>query len=277
MSEQVKNFDARLDAGNKHVIKIDSLSCGYCEREVLHDISFEMQTGEALCLLGPNGVGKSTLFKTILGFIKPIAGRICFDGQDMSSWHRKQYGQTIGYIPQSHSPSFAFTVFEVVLMGRTPFLNGISSAKKHDEEIAHNALEQLGIDHLADRNYVELSGGERQMVLVARALAQQPTFLMMDEPTASLDMGNQSRVLERIYYLASAGYGVVMTTHDPNQAFLLDSKVICVSNKSEIVCGRANEVLTQECLKNLYGTDICLGDFSCEGQEFKACVPYVRR
>lgn len=261
----------------KHTLELKSLSCGYDTREVLHDISFCANTGEVLCLLGPNGVGKSTLFKTILGFIKAKGGHVLFDGEDMREWPRKRYGQTIGYIPQSHTPSFAFTVFEVVLMGRTPFLSGISSVGKEDEEIVHDALSQLGIDHLAQRNYTELSGGERQMVLVARALAQQPTFVMMDEPTASLDLGNQTRVLERICSLSDAGYGVIMTTHDPNQAFLLDSNVICILDKDNILQGRARDVLTEEHLKSLYGTNVCLGDFSCEGQEFCACVPYLKR
>jgi iron complex transport system ATP-binding protein len=278
-----------------NVLCIEGLCCGYEKRAILSNISFEFTAGKTLCLLGPNGAGKTTLFKTMLGLLSPLGGRILYNGEDTSSWTRRRFAQTFAYIPQDHTPAFPFTAFEVVLMGRTPQLGAFSSIGTRDEEVARKVMEQLGIEQLAERDYTRLSGGERQMVLVARALAQQPVFLVMDEPTASLDFGNQARVLERIRALASgaagtAGFagasgvlgasgasdvvgasgaaddaspsgsfgsmGVIMTTHDPNQALLLGGQVACMGRDGSFAVGEAQETITPDLLRNLYGTQV---------------------
>jgi iron complex transport system ATP-binding protein len=259
----------------------ENLSCGYGARTLLSGLSFELVRGHTLCLLGPNGSGKTTLFKTMLGMLRPHGGRLLFNDEDTAQWSRRRFAQTIAYIPQDHFPAFSFTAFEVVLQGRTPKLGALSAIGAQDEAVAHEAMASLGISSLERRDYTQLSGGERQMVLIARALAQQPAFLVMDEPTASLDLGNQARVLERILEMATGsagaggaasanagegegcgrhcgGLGVMMTTHDPNQASLLGGKVACIGRDRSFSIGRAQDALTPDALRGLYGVDVAL-------------------
>ena len=258
-----------------HVITARNLSCGYDGKPVAGPLSFTLESGEVKYLLGPNGAGKTTLFKTLLGFITPCTGSLLFDDEDMSGWDRRKYGQMFGYIPQEHEAAFPFTVLEFVLMGRTPHLGAMQTAGKRDEEAALAALRELGMESFANRDYTQLSGGERQMVLVARVLAQQPAFLVMDEPTSALDMGNQARVLNMAQQLAGRGFGVLMTTHDPNQALLLNNQVICLTRDGNCCSGRAQDVLTQERLSTLYGCPVVTGSLEDNGQSYHVCIPAV--
>lgn len=257
------------------VLEVSGLVCGYGSRAVLKDVSFSLAAGQALCLLGPNGVGKTTLFKTLLGFVKPLAGDVAIEGRDTRDWTRRDFAREVAYIPQLHTPSFSFSVHDVVLMGRTPHLSGLSSPSESDERLAQQAIERMGIGHLAQRDYASLSGGERQMVLIARALAQQPRILVMDEPCASLDFGNQARLLEQILELAAQGIAVVMTTHDPNHAFLLDGDVLCLGRGGVAASGRARSVLTADMMSALYGVPVEVSAFSDEG--CLGCMPRLSR
>ena len=257
------------------MLEARSLSCGYGGRAVLEDMSFSLASGQALCLLGPNGVGKTTLFKTLLGFVRPLAGQVSIEGRDTRDWTRRDFACEVAYIPQLHTPSFSFSVHDVVLMGRTPHLSGLSMPSESDERLAQEAIERMGIGHLAQRDYASLSGGERQMVLIARALAQQPRILVMDEPCASLDFGNQARLLEQILELAAQGIAVVMTTHDPNHAFLLDGDVLCLGRGGAVAKGRAREVLTGEAMSALYGVPVEVASFSEAGS--LGCMPRLSR
>ena len=253
----------------------EGLCCGYGDIRVVEAASFSVKEGEVLCLLGPNGVGKSTLFKTMLGLLPPQGGRLLFQGEDTAHWSRRRFAQVIGYIPQSHTPSFPFRVREVVLMGRTPQLGVFSTVTRADEEIAYQVMEDLGVLALAERDYTALSGGERQMVLICRALAQQPRVLVMDEPTANLDFGNRVRVLERVRSLAARGLSVIMTTHDPNQAFHVDGTVALMGPGGRFELGRAGEVITAANLQELYGVSVGLTDVtSPDGVSVTACVPF---
>lgn len=264
-------------APERHVLELDGLCCGYGSRVVVSGLNARFESGQTLCLLGPNGVGKTTLFKTLLGFLPPMGGRVLCDGEDMSTWQRKRFGTMFGYIPQKHVAAFDFTVFEMVLMGRTPNLQGITGhVTAEDNEIAESALAQLGIGHLRDRECSQLSGGEMQMVLIARAIAQQPAFLVMDEPTSALDLSNQVRVLERVRTLGEQGFGVIMTTHDPNQAFLLDGEVLCMGLDGRYVRGLSCEVLTSEAIAGLYGVSVGLAQVeSPHGTKRTACAPFL--
>jgi iron complex transport system ATP-binding protein len=245
---------------------------------VLHDVNLELLRGETLCLLGPNGVGKTTLFKTMLGLLRPLGGRLVYNGEDTAGWSRRRFARTVAYIPQNHAPSFPFTAFELVLMGRTPQLGAFSTIAAHDEDVARRVMDSLGIGALAQRDYTELSGGERQMVLIARALAQEPDFLVMDEPTASLDFGNQARVLERIRTLSRGGLGVIMTTHDPNQAFLLGGKVACMDRAGTLVIGAVRDVVTPELLGRLYGIPVAFATVPTPcGTPVSLCTPLLDR
>lgn len=256
-------------------LEVKSAVCGYAGKTVIDGISFSVSSGEILCLLGPNGVGKTTLFKTILGFLKLYGGVITADGQDIARWSRKKYARTIGYVPQNHTPPFAFSVIDVVLMGRTAHLGAVSSPSGADREIAEGALESLGISALRDRTYTELSGGERQMVLIARALAQQPEILIMDEPTSNLDFGNQMLVLGQIKKLADQGIGIVMTSHVPDHAFLCSSRVALLKHNSFDI-GPPEEIVTEASLKAVYGVTVKItATPMADGSLVKACVPMI--
>lgn len=265
------------NAGVAPALEVSGLACGHAGHAVLSNVSFEVAAGEVLALLGPNGVGKTTMFKTLLGFLPALAGEVRIGGEEVSGWSRRQFARAVAYIPQLHTPGFSYSVFDVVLMGRTPHLSGMASPSHADEEIARQVIEDLQIGHLAQRDYSALSGGERQMVLIARALAQQPSVLVMDEPCASLDFGNQAILLERIGSLAGGGMAVVMTTHDPNHAFALDGSVLCLADGKVAAKGRAVDVLGAGALSDLYGVDMAVGDLSGAdgGARVRACAPIV--
>ncbi len=257
-------------------LSLDNVACGYPGKTILENLSLEVTTGEILCILGPNGVGKTTLFKTLLGFLNLHAGRITLDGENVQGWSRKRLAFTIGYVPQAHIPPFPFSVLDVVLMGRTARIGFLDSPKKHDREIAARALETLGIAHLSRRVYTEISGGEQQMVLIARALTQEPRFLVMDEPTAHLDFGNQVRVLQKVRQLAALGIGIVMTSHVPNHAFLCSSRVILIQRHGIFKTGTAEEIITEENMRETYGVNVRLSAVLNEsGTEIKACIPLL--
>ena len=177
-----------------------------------------LATGEVLALLGPNGGGKTTLLKTLLGLLAPKAGEVRLGDRPLASYGSRERARLIAYVPQSHAATFAFTVETVVLMGRTAHGNLFSRPTAADRAVAARVLERFGIAHLAERPYTMISGGERQLALLARALAQEPQFIVLDEPTASLDFGNQGKVMREIRALAASGHGVLFTTHDPNHA-----------------------------------------------------------
>jgi ABC-type cobalamin/Fe3+-siderophores transport systems, ATPase components len=257
-------------------LELCGVDCGYRDRTVLRGLSFTVSSSEIVCLLGPNGVGKTTLFKTVLGFLKLQGGKILADGEDVRTWSRKKYARTIGYVPQSHTPPFPFTVFDVVAMGRTAYLDAFASPSQKDLDIAEEALEALEITHLRDRIYTEISGGERQMVLIARALAQQPRLLVMDEPTSNLDFGNQMRVLAQIKRLAEKGMGIVMTSHFPDHAFLCASRVALLSREGFAI-GPPDEILTEQSLRKVYGIDVKITTTEVgNGRTVRACVPVLQ-
>jgi iron complex transport system ATP-binding protein len=256
-------------------LEVDGLCCGYGGREVLRGVSFTVARGEIVCLLGPNGAGKTTLFKAILGFLRPGAGRVTVDGRDTRSWGRREFARTVAYIPQSHVPPFPFTVEDVVAMGRTAYLGAFGSPGPDDSRIAREAMESLGILGLRNRPYTEISGGERQMALIARAIAQDASFLVMDEPTSNLDFGNQMLVLRQVRALAARGLGVVMTSHAPNHAFLCSDKVLLMGPRG-IAAGAPEEVITEASMKEVYGVEVRLAESpGRRGSRVKSCVPVL--
>lgn len=256
-------------------LKVHDAACGYGARTVIEGISFDVASGEVLCLLGPNGVGKTTLFKTLLGFLPLKAGSMTVDGEDLRSWSRKRFAQVIGYVPQAHTPPFPFRAEQVVLMGRTAHLGTFATPSAKDVAIAAEAMERLGISHLADKVYTEISGGERQMVLIARALTQRPKLLVMDEPTSNLDFGNQMRVLSQVNALAESGLGVVMTTHVPDHAFWCGSKV-ALMRPGGFDIGTPLETVTEDSLRQVYGVDVKLTQTRlADGRIARGCVPLL--
>lgn len=257
-------------------LEIKNLSCGYGKKTIVEDLSVSVEGGEVLSLLGPNGVGKTTFFKTILGFLKPHNGDIYVDGYNVKECRKNELARKIGYVPQAHEPPFPFTVLDVVVMGRTAHLGIFKSPSKEDYKIAEDALESLEVLYLRDKIYTEISGGERQMVLIARALTQKSEVLIMDEPTSNLDFGNQVRVLDQINKLAKSGLGIIMTSHFPDHAFLCSSKVALLQRNHRFIVGEVEEVITEENLRSAYGVDVkIVSETSDDGQVIKSCVPLL--
>lgn len=239
----------RLEARN--------LSIGYSGRAIGIDLSLAVERGKIVCLLGPNGCGKTTLFKTLLGLLPPIAGSVLIDGQPASRLSRAEIARSLAYVPQAHVPPFPYRVSEIVEMGRTARRRPFAAPGSSDREAAHEALGRLGIKDLADSDYSRLSGGQRQLVMIARALAQGASILIMDEPTASLDFGNQARVLSHVRRLVKAGeHSVILSTHDPDQAFALDAHVVLMQSGQIVTAGNAYDVLTAENLGRVYGVEV---------------------
>jgi iron complex transport system ATP-binding protein len=229
-----------------------NLTIGYSDRVVGRALDVTLAQGEVLALLGPNGGGKTTLLKTLLGILRPLGGETQIDGRSLAAYSIRERARRIAYVPQSHVPTFAFTVETVVLMGRTAHGNLFSRPSAHDRAIAARALDEFGIAQLAQRPYTMISGGERQLVLLARALAQEPQFIVLDEPTASLDFGNQGKVMREIRALAASGHGVLFTTHDPNHALRAADRAFLLRDGERIAEGAVGAVLNREQLEELY-------------------------
>lgn len=260
------------------IFEVKNAACGYGQKRILNDISLHIESGSILCLLGPNGVGKTTLFKSMLGFLKLEAGRVLIDGEDICSWPIKKTAQIIGYVPQVHTPPFPFTVLDVVAMGRVAHMGLFASPRREDIKEAEQMLERLGVGDFKDKIYTEISGGERQMVLIARALAQHPRILIMDEPTSNLDFGNQIRVLRQISMLADEGMAIIMTSHFPDHSFLCSSEVALLQRDSTLKTGTAEEIVTEENLKRAYGVDVRVICQEVDGVGLlKSCVPLIRQ
>ena len=259
-------------------LEAKNLDFGYRGHRVGSDVSLALEAGEVLCLLGPNGSGKTTLFKTLLGLLPAQGGEVAMDGADIKARAREDVARLVSYVPQAHAAFFPFTVREVVLMGRTAHMGVFSSPSRRDREIADAAMERMRLAALADSVYTRISGGERQLTLVARALAQEARIVVMDEPTANLDFGNQVRVLEHIQSLAQSGIGVLLSTHDPDQAFLCADRVAMLHQGRLVQLGAPDEVITSASLKQIYGVDVVVTRVSVEGSgERRVCLPGASR
>lgn len=249
------------------------LSFGYPGRTVGRGVTFTVSPGEVFCLLGPNGCGKTTLFKTLLGLLKPHGGRLELDGRPVADIPRREFAQRVAYVPQATAAYFPFTVFDVVLMGRASRLGSFERPSAGDRQIVNDTLLQLGIGHLRDRAYTAISGGERQMALIARALAQRPAMIVMDEPTASLDFGNQARILKQILALAADDIAVILSTHEPGHAFACADTVALMRDGRIVMAGGPDAVLTPESLGRLYGVEVAVSRIPEAEQGI--CVPIL--
>ena len=252
------------------LFEVRNISFDYDGDEIFSNISFSIEKGDVLCILGPNGTGKTTLIKCLNGLHEVNSGEILINGENIKKLSFKQISKHIGYIPQTHVPSFPFKVFDVVLMGRAPYLNLTDSPKKEDKKIALDALKILGIEDLKEKEYTNLSGGERQLVFLARVLCQKPEILILDEPTSHLDFGNQIRLLEIIDNLAKTGLSIIMSSHFPDHAFLSSTKVAIMKNKRFIDFGVPDDVVTEKNLKKAYSIDVKLIELD---DKRKVCVP----
>lgn len=238
------------------VLEATGLAFGHRGVRLGENVNLAIAPGEVLCLLGPNGCGKTTLFRTLLGLLPVLAGEVLLGSEPLHKTPRREVARRMAYVPQAHVGAFAYAVEDVVLLGRAARVPAFSAPSAADRRVAAESLAQLGIAHLRHRRYTEISGGERQLVLIARALAQQATLLVMDEPTASLDFGNQIRVLRQIDALRRQGMAVCLSTHQPEHALRVGDRVALMQAGRILAIGAAREVLTPRSLAGLYGVDI---------------------
>ena len=252
-------------------IEVRDLRFSYGSGEVLRGVSFTAPSGQLTSVLGPNGVGKSTLFRCLLGLMKGYSGSITIDGADTRGMSARSLAKKVAYIPQSHYPSFNYSVFNMVLMGTTSQVSILSSPGEKQRKAAEEALERVGVVHLRNKGYTNISGGERQLVLIARALVQDARVLILDEPTANLDYGNQIRVMEQLRELTSQGYTVVQSTHNPEQAFLFSHNVVALQEGRVLAEGPPGKVVTEELMDSLYGADIKV--CSLYDDRVRVCIP----
>ena len=250
---------------------VNDLRFAYGGREVLRGISFDTNYGDFLSVLGPNGVGKSTLFRCLLGLSTPTGGEVTVDGEKVAQLSPAQLARKMAYIPQSHHPLFDFSVLDMVLMGTTSQLGRFAAPGKAQEKMALAALERMGIMHLKDRGCGQISGGERQLVLIARAVAQQAKILVMDEPSANLDFGNKMRVMKTVKGLTDDGYTIIQSTHDPEQAYLYSDKILAIHGGKVLSWGTPREVMTESLISTLYGVDVEV--CSMHDDRIRVCVP----
>lgn len=226
---------------------------GYPKRAVLRDVSFSLLPGTLCCLLGANGSGKTTLMRSILGLLPLRDGQILIDGLPVTQLSSRERARTIAWVPQAHDGAFAFSVLDMVLMGLSPYIGTFTQPARSDRSSALAQLEALGIAHLAGRNWATLSGGERQLTLIARALVQRPRLLLLDEPASSLDFGHQIRLLDTLRQLRQTGVTLFMATHHPLHALAIADSVIAVEPGGLVTQGTAAEQLTAGKLATLYG------------------------
>ena len=254
-------------------IEVKNLRFRYGARPVIGDVSFTAEKGELLAVLGPNGVGKSTLFRCLLGFLKPVGGEILVDGKELGAYSRRELAKKIAYIPQSHSPAFDHTVLDSVLMGMTAQLRVFEQPGQAQREKALQMLRALGMEKLFDRGCMKISGGERQLMLLARALVQDASMLIMDEPTANLDYGNSCRVMDRVKKLGQTGYTIIFSTHNPNQAFSYATKVLALKDGGVMAVGAPEAVLTEDVLSRLYGIPVARCEMETVFGRKTICMP----
>jgi len=242
------------------VFEFRNATLGYGAQPVLTNLNLTISSDSVTCLLGPNGVGKTTLFRSALGFLPPLKGEILLNGKNTARFTPKEFARQVAYVPQAHHTPFPYKVKDVVLFGRTAHLGYFGTPNHHDRKVAESTLEMLELRHLSERPFPQLSGGERQMVLIARALAQDASFLIFDEPTSNLDYGNQCRVLQKIRSLQDQSIGILMATHSPDHAFMIGTQVVILQGSSLVQCGRPQDILTTETLHQTYGVDVLLFD-----------------
>ena len=250
-----------------------ALAFGFPARVVGRDVALELAPGTVACLLGPNGSGKTTLLRTLLGLLAPLAGTIDLEGRGVGAWAAGERARRIAYVPQAADSYFEFTALEMVEMGRAPHRGPFAPPDAADRRIALESLERLGIAALAARTVQRLSGGERQLVLLARALATGATYLLLDEPTAHLDFANQARVLGELRRLADAGHAILFSTHAPDHAFAVADRAVLLRDGALLAAGPVDAVMTAANLTALYGRPVeVLEAAGADGRPRRVCL-----
>ncbi len=252
------------------ILKVGNIHFSYESDETLKNVSFEVHQGEILSIIGPNGAGKSTLLKCVNQLLKPSTGSVFLDNDDLLSMKQKEVARKIGFVPQNSLNKFPLSVFDTVLMGRFPHVRRFESEGRRDFEIAHKAMHACDIEHLSDRLTTEISGGEYQKTIIARALAQEPKVLLLDEPTLHLDIGHQLELLELLKALTGKKELItVMVSHDLNLAMRYSDKILIIKDGKIFNAGIPREVLTVDALRDVYGIK---AEISLVGESGRTCI-----
>ena len=255
------------------IYEIRDLHFSYGKHPVLKGVRFSAKEGDFVCLLGENGAGKTTLFRCMLGLQKGYEGEILVCGEPIHNYSVKEMAKKIAYIPQAHSPTFNYTVLQTVLMGTSAQMGRFQTPGQREVETARKNLKRLGIQGLEERGYAEISGGERQLVLIARALSQNSRVLIMDEPTANLDYGNQIRVMQQIQALTREGYLILLSTHNPEHALLYSDKVLVLRNGRTDLFGKTREVLNSRVISDIYTVPVRVEELQTKEGTYPVCIP----
>jgi iron complex transport system ATP-binding protein len=247
-------------------IKITNLNFSYGTKQVLQDICLNIEPAQTLSILGPNGAGKTTLLNIIAGLLMPSAGSIVYDGKPYKYFTPRQMAHLVGYVPQIIVPAFDYSVIEYVVTGCAPQIGALQRPRQEHYDTALQAIREMGIEHLREKSYKQVSGGERQQVSIARVLAQGPQYILMDEPTSHLDYSNQIRVLKTIKRLGKSGFGVIFTTHNPDQALLLGGKSAIIDRFGNLIYGDSHVLISEPLLAELYGVQLCISGLENYGR-----------
>jgi iron complex transport system ATP-binding protein len=245
---------------NTPVLEVEGLSAAYGKRQVLRELTFSAREGELWAILGPNGAGKSTLLRVCLGLHKPLSGRVAVLGKPLGQWTRRALAQEVSWVPQSFDWASGFTGLELVLMGRSPRLGLWGLPSKGDVKRALSLMEELEVSHLASRPAHAISGGEQRLLLLCRALIQEPKIVMLDEPTAFLDLRHQMEVLTKIRLRVARGLAALAVVHDVNQAVACADKVLLLKAGRVLATGDARSTVDEERLRELYEIEIVSAD-----------------
>lgn len=256
------------------IFSVENGSFGYGERQILHNINFDLKSGEVLTVLGPNGVGKTTLLKCMMGMLKWNSGRTTLDEKPMNEMKPADVWQRIAYVPQSKVTALSYTAFEMVLMGRSARLGLFAQPSKEDYRIAEEAMESVGITHLRDKNCSKISGGELQMVLIARALSTRPEMLVLDEPESNLDFKNQLIVLETIQRLSKEqNIAAIVNTHYPAHALKIGDKALLLNYNGSCKFGPVTEIVSERNMGDAFKVEVKIVDFQYKDREHKGVIP----
>ena len=253
-----------------HDLIIKNVAFSYGQTPVLNGVDLTVRPGDVISLLGPNGSGKSTLMKLILGILKPQAGSITLGGDETSRLDSRALAGRVAYVPQTNTSPFGYTGLEMVMMGRSVHRGVFARYTKEDEEIALAAMERLGVADLRERTFTRLSGGQRQLLILARAIAQGARLMILDEPVTGLDYGNQLRLLGHIYRLAAEGYTFIKSTHFPDHSLLISGRAVMLKDGRLFADGSAEEVITAENIRRMYDVEVSVASMD---NGMRMCIP----